>query len=306
MFDLKALEVRLLSVMIALTAALTALAGCSRPQHTTEAAILPGKQYHVRGKVVSTDQSKGEVTLDSDAIPGFMEAMTMPYKLKDPGIVNELHPGDEITATLLVNDIDDRLDQVVVTAQAQPDYKPTIIYNELKPGDPVPDFKLLNQSGRQIHLSQFRGKVLLITFIYTRCPLPEYCSRMSRNFAEIDKALEKDPALYARSHLLSISFDPDYDTPPVLRSYGGAYTGRFTTENFAHWDFASPSKADLPKITNFFVVGVTPEQDKTLTHSLSTLVIAPDGKVYRWYPTNEWTPGQLLHDVRDLLTNRPG
>jgi protein SCO1/2 len=159
----------------------------------------------------------------------------------------------------------------------------------------------LNQSDKTIHLEQFRGKVLLLTFIYTRCPLASYCPRMSRNFAEIDKALAADPRLYQKTHLLSVSFDPDYDTPAVLRSYGGAYTGNYTNETFAHWDFAAPPPKDLPQVLKFFLVGVTPERDHTLTHSLSTIVITPQGKIYKWYPTNDWTAQQLLADVKELL-----
>jgi protein SCO1/2 len=142
--------------------------------------------------------------------------------------------------------------------------------------------------------------VLLLTFIYTRCPLPNFCVRMSRNFEQIDKALQKDPALYAKAHLLSVSFDPAYDTPAVLRSYGGAYTGNYSKETFAHWDFAAPTEKELPKVLQFFDIGATPEKDKTITHSLSTVVIAPDGRLYRWYPGNEWTPEQVLADVQKL------
>jgi protein SCO1/2 len=123
---------------------------------------------------------------------------------------------------------------------------------------------------------------------------------MSKNFATIDKALAADPALYAKTHLLTLSFDPDYDTPAVLRSYGGAYTGRYTQESFAHWDFAVPSKTDLESVDKFFNVGVTPEKDHTITHSLSTVVIGPDGKVFTWYPTNDWTPDQVLTDIKKL------
>lgn len=293
------------ALALATGACLAAVAGCERkPSRVSESGQT--RQYQLRGKVVSTDPSRGEVTVDGDSIPGFMEAMAMPYKLKDPGIITELHAGDQITATLLVDDLDDRLDNIVVTQQAQPDYKPAIFYHVLKPGDSVPDFKLLNQSGRQISFSKFRGKVLLVTFIYTRCPLPDFCARMSHNFAEIDKALRSDPKLYADSHLLSISFDPDYDTPAVLRSYGGAYTGKYSEESFAHWDFASPSRADLSGLRKFFVVGVTPEDNKTLTHSLSTVVIDRQGKVYRWYPTNGWTPGQLVNDVKDIEAGKAG
>ena len=249
---------------------------------------------------MSTDPAQGEVTLDAEAIPGFMEAMTMPYKLRTPNIVSELHPGDRITATLYVTDTDDMLDQIVITAQGQPDYVPQVQYHVPTAGEQVPDFKFLNQSGKRISIGEFKSKVLLVTFIYTRCPLPDYCVRMSQNFAKIDKALAADPALYAKTHLLSVSFDPDYDTPAVLRSYGGAYTGNYTQEKFAHWDFAAPSKTDQESVDKFFDVGVTPEKDKTITHSLSTVVIGPDGKVFRWYPTNDWTPEQVLSDLKQL------
>ncbi len=244
------------------------------------------------------------MVLDAAAIPGFMDAMTMAYRLATPNILSELHPGDSITATLSVSDKGNSLDQIVVTAQAKPDYKPSFFYHPIHPGDQVPDFKLLNQSDRVIHLSQFRGKVLLMTFIYTRCPLADFCPRMSRGFAKVNQALARDPDLYVKTHLLSVSFDPDYDTPKVLRSYGGAYTGNYTNEQFRHWDFAAPSKADLAPVLRFFDVGATPEQDKTITHSLSTLVIGPDGRVVKWYPTNDWTPEQLVTDVEQIVNGK--
>jgi protein SCO1/2 len=178
---------------------------------------------------------------------------------------------------------------------------PAVQYHIPKVGDVVPDFRLLNQSDRTIHLGQFKGKVLLLTFIYTRCPLADFCVRMSRNFADIDKQLAQDPKLYAKTHLLSVSFDPQYDTPQVLRSYGGAYTGQYTKETFEHWGFAAPTEKDLPKVLQFFDVGATPEKDKTITHSLSTVVIGADGKIFKWYPGNEWTPDQVVQDVKKLI-----
>jgi protein SCO1/2 len=259
------------------------------------------KQYNIRGVVVSTDPAHGQVTLDSEAIPGFMDAMIMPYTLKQPVILSELHPGDTITAELLVSGSSDLLDEIDVVAQAKADYKPPVTYRPLNAGDAVPDFKLLNEHDKTIHIEQFRGKVLLMTFIYTRCPLADYCVRMSRNFARLDTMLAADPTLYAKTHLLSVSFDPKYDTPAVLRSYGGAYTGNYSKETFEHWDFAAPPQAELDKMLQFFLVGVTPEKDKTITHSLSTIVITPEGKVYKWYPTNDWTPDQLLADVKQLV-----
>jgi protein SCO1/2 len=263
-------------------------------------AQAQAKKYHVRGIVVSSDAKTGAVTLDTEAIPGYMGAMTMPYTLAQPNIATELHPGDTITATLTATADADTLDEIVVVGQAKPDYKPAITYNDLQPGETVPDFAFRNQNGRIVRLTQWKGKVLLLTFIYTRCPLPNFCVRMSRNFAGIDKELQKDQQLYAKTHLLSVSFDPQYDTPAVLRSYGGAYTGNYTKETFAHWDFAAPTEQELPKIMQFFDVGATPETDRTITHSLSTVLIGPDGKVFRWYPGNEWTPDQVLADVRKL------
>jgi protein SCO1/2 len=87
----------------------------------------------------------------------------------------------------------------------------------------------------------------------------------------------------------------------VLRSYGSSYTGNYTQEKFTHWDFAAPPAAELPSVLKFFLVGATPEKDRTITHSLSTIVIGSDGKIYKWYPTNDWTPEQLLADVKELV-----
>ena len=149
--------------------------GCR--QSTTPAAVTsPTKTFPVRGKVIATDAT--HVTLDHEAVPGFMDAMTMPYKLKDPSVVSELHPGDLITATILAT-VDGTefhdvlLDNIVVIAQARPDYKPAVQYHVPQPGDTVPNFALLNQSDRTLHLSQFKGKVLVATFVYTRCPLAD-------------------------------------------------------------------------------------------------------------------------------------
>jgi protein SCO1/2 len=287
---------------IFLILALCLVAGCRQPSSPSATSpTYPPKTFTIRGTVVSTDAT--HVTLNGEEVPGFMEAMTMPYKLKDPSVVSELHPGDRITATVLADQDaagfkNIRLDNIVVVAQARPDYKPPIQYHVPQAGDDVPNFKLLNQSNRTIDFAQFKGKVVLITFIYTRCPLADYCPRMSQNFADIDKALAADPALYAKTHLISISFDPTYDTPKVLRSYGGAYTGQYTKEKFTHWDFAAPSEKEIPAITQFFNVGVTPGDNKTLTHSLSTVLIGKDGKVAAWYPTNEWKPEEVEAEIK--------
>jgi protein SCO1/2 len=282
--------------------ALLALAGChgaseSGSQSSPESSV---KTYKLRGKVVSTKAATGEVTLDHEAIPGFMEAMTMPYKLKDDNVLSELHPGDVITADLVVSHQgdDSLLDHIVVVGQAKPDYKPKVAYHVPAPGDAVPDFRLRNQDGRTIHLDQFRGKELLITFIYTRCPLPDFCPRVTHNFADINRQLASSPALQQKTHLLCVSFDPDNDTPERLRAYGATYIGSDANSAFSHWDFAVPAKPELAKMAQYFDVGITLADDQSITHTLSTTLIGADGKVVRFYPGNDWTVGEVLADVK--------
>ena len=283
-------------LLFVLLPVLLLLSGCR--QSSSPSTPLPTKTFTIRGKVVSTDAT--HVTLDHEAVPGFMEAMTMPYKVKDPSVLSELHPGDRITARLTAQQDaagfrDPVLDNIVVIAQARPDYKPAVQYHDPQAGDAVPDFALLNQDGRTIRLSQFKGKVLLITFIYTRCPFDDFCPLMSRNFAAIDKALAADPAAYSNTHLISISFDPTYDTPKVLRTYGSAYAGH----TFTHWDFAVPSQKELSAVTQFFNVGITGE-GTSINHSLSTIVIGKDGKIAAWYPTNDWSPTAVTTQLKQL------
>lgn len=279
------------------------LAGChSAPRPDSQSSLDSSfKIYQLRGKVVSTNTAASEVTLDHEAIPGFMGAMTMPYKLKDANILSELHPGDVLTADLFVSQQSDAsvfLDHIVVVGQAKPDYRPAVVYHVPVPGDPVPDFRLRNQDGRSIHLNQFRGKDLLITFIYTRCPLPDFCPRVTHNFADINRQLASNPALYNKTHLLCVSFDPDNDTPERLRAYGATYIGSDAKEAFAHWDFAVPEKPVLDKMAQYFDVGITRAADQSITHTLSTTLIGPDGKVIRFYPGNTWTAEQIVADVK--------
>ena len=286
--------------------ALVVIAGCHSGQSTsTQAASSSYKVYKLRGKVVSTNSATGEVTLDHEAIPGFMDAMTMPYKLKDSGILGELHPGDVITADLMVSqgaDADVFLDHIVVVAQGKPDYKPTVIYHVPAPGDKVPDFAMRNQDGRRIHLDQYRGEEVLITFIYTRCPLPNFCPLVTHNFATIEKRLAGDPKLDGKVHLLSVSFDPDHDTPERLRAYGAQYIGSDEKDAFVHWDFAVPQKPVVTEMAKYFDVGITAGTDDTINHTLSTTLIGRDGKVVRFYPGNEWTPEQVLNDVKQAAS----
>lgn len=291
-------------------AVLAGVAGChssSKGGAANNAASPSGEQYSVRGRVISVDAKDGVISLDTEAIPGFMEAMTMAYILQNPSEASGLHPGDKITAQLQIGARGAVLSDIDIIQQARLNVLPPVELHVPQTGDAVPNFRLLNQSGREINLHQFRGKVVVLTFIYTRCQSSQFCPLMSHNFEQLDHLLAANSKLYAQTHLLSISFDPKYDTPAVLRSYGGAYTGRYTKEKFEHWDFAAPSQRELASVLQWFDMGVTPAPGKAaqgiLQHSVSTAVIGPDGKIRNWYGTNTWTPQQLFQDVQLALAS---
>ena len=285
-----------------LAATLLAASGC-RQAPAPAAAAGPVKHYPISGKVIGTNAASEEVELDGAAIPGFMAAMIMPYRLANPPEMKNLHRGDRIAGTLDVGGAGTTLSAVRVLDRTEEikELEPQSIAKPLVAGEAVPDFTLTDQNGRTLHLASYRGKTLLITFVYTNCPLADFCPRMSHNFADIDKQLAANPTLYAGTHLLTVSFDPVRDTPAALRSYGGAYTGRYTDEHFDHWTFAVPKQRDLASLLDFFDVGAVPRPGGSLEHTLSTIVVGPDGKVAKWYPGNQWTPADLLSEINKSL-----
>jgi protein SCO1 len=279
----------------------TGLSGCKRQERVRSPTE---KHYELKGKVLAVDRDQHTVTVAHEDIKDYMTAMTMPFTVRDEWVYEVLAPGDQITATLIMDGAQSWLEDIVITHESTEatSSKSGEGAVEAKPGDEVPDYGLINQDGKRIRLKEYRGKGLLITFIYTRCPLPDYCPLMSTNFAEIDKELQKQPELYDKTHLLSISIDPDYDTPKVLRSYGAAYTGRYSDENFAHWEFASGSKDEVKGVAQFFGLRYYEGADQII-HGLRTIVVAPDGKVFKVYRGNEWKPDEILKDLNAAVGN---
>jgi len=263
------------------------------------------KRYELKGKVVAVNKDEGTVTINHEDIPGYMSGMTMPFKIKDAASLEILAPGDQVNATLVVNDVSSWLEDLVITKEGirDPNAKSSDGVNEPNPGDQVPDFGLVNQDGQRIHLSQYRGRALALTFIYTRCPQPDQCTLMSNNFAAVDQELQKQSEIYQKTHLLSISFDPDYDTPKVLRSYGAAHSGRYSDETFQHWEFATGSKDEVKGIAQYFGLRYfhdTESGEEQVIHSLRTAVIGPDGVLVKLYRGNDWKPAQIIEDLRTL------
>ena len=254
------------------------------------------KRYDFKGKVISVEREKHLVTVSHEDVKGYMPGMTMPFAVKNEADLQILAPDDEITATLVVDGKHSWLEDLIITRQSAT--APAMPGAQMaKEGDEVPNFTLRNQDNREIHIRDYRGKTLLLTFIYTRCPVPDYCTLMSDNFAQIDRALGENPEVYGKTHLLSISIDPEYDTPKVLRSYGAAHTERYQNETFAHWEFAGGTKEQVKEIAQFFGLTYFPEKDQII-HALRTVIINPDGKVKKIYGGNDWKPEEIVAEIR--------
>jgi len=279
------------------------VAGCKnekKPANLQPQAVekQENKRYNLRGQVVAKDAAANEITVQHDEIPGFMAAMTMPYKVKDPATVQEVEPGDKIAAEVVVaNDGSDYwLEDVRITEESgrkKASSAPSV--HRLNVGEHVPNLPLVNQDGKTIHLDDFRGKALLVTFIYTRCPLPNFCPRLSSQFAKIHDDLAKTPDDYRKTHLLTITFDPKYDTAPVLRKYGLAYLDD-DPAGFGYWDFAFTTPGDLRKLADAFGLMYF-EEENQISHTMNIALIAPDGTVSKYW-SQEWTTSELEDALR--------
>ena len=277
---------------------------CSKTEQPSTATSPNAKRYPLKGKVVSVDKMKKTAKIEHDDIPGYMDAMTMDFPIHADWVWDDLTPGSEIHAELVVdNGSKDPfwLENIGIVAAPDPNNpapKPNENFAQI--GQPVPDFKLTNQDAKPISLKDFRGKALAVTFIYAQCPLPDYCIKMSKNFSDLAMMLQKDPELKDKIRLLSISFDPARDTPAKLRSYGQGYLGNPEKPDFTIWQLAVGDDKQVRVIADFFGLRyeVAPDDKTQFLHSLRTAVIAPDGKVTKIFAGNDWTPADLLRELK--------
>lgn len=283
------------SVLAVVFAAAVGLSSCARP----EAPDAGAKRYELKGKVVSVDRANGEVEVDHEEIPGYMAAMRMSFIVRDRDALAAMAGGDRLQATLVVGGRGYWLENPVVTKALPGEEAAAAAAMGPPPGTEVPDFSLVNQDGERLNLKGLRGRAVLVTFIYTRCPFPDQCPQLSTNFAAVHRELERDAALRPKTRLLSVTLDPAYDTPKVLRSYGAAYTERYGEETFEHWDFATGDPAEIRRLAQFFGLAYE-EQSGQIIHSMRTALVGPDGKVFKIYRGNEWKPEEVLADLRRL------
>lgn len=284
-------SVRALASLLTISA-LIFLISCSSKQPA-------GKRYELSGDVVAVDSAAHQITVSHEDIPGLMKGMTMPFLVapKDEWVFGKIAPGDKIHATLVLSD-HAQLEDINFTRQAPDTSDGTSQVRLPKPGDEVPDFTLVSQNGKPIHLSHFRGKPLLLTFVYTRCPLPDFCPLMSSNFSQILTDLHQQPAVFAKAQLLSISIDPEQDTPAVLKTYGSHYVGS-VDPSFQHWTFASGSPEQVRNVADYFGLAYNGKTGQ-IVHNLSTVLIGPDGKVAKVYIGNQWKPDGVAAEYAKL------
>lgn len=264
----------------------------------------PATRYPIQGQLLAVQLDTGEVLLKHEPIPGYMDAMTMPYRVADRASLVERRPGDLIAATLVVEAERSYLEGVSRTGNAPlPGDAPGRPVAEgvriVGPGDPVPAVALTSQFGQPVSLADWRGAAGVVTFLYTRCPLPDFCPLLDRRFKEIQTAAEADPALAGKIRLLSVSFDPEFDTPAVLAAHAarvGAKPG---------WHFATAPAPIVDRFAAEFGVNVIRETDGTITHNLRTVVVGPDGTVAAAHSGNDWTADAVVADLRRALAATP-
>jgi protein SCO1/2 len=264
----------------------------------------PGQRtYTLQGQIVSIDASRQQATIKHEEIRGFMPAMTMPYKVKDAQLLGSMQPGDLINAKLVVVSNDAYLATVnkvgtapleKTNAESSTAASPAI--EPLRPGEAVPNAHFVDQDGKTREFGSFKGSPVVVTFIYTRCPVPDFCPLMDRHFVAIQETAKSDPAL-RNLRLVSISFDPITDTPPVLKKHA-----KELNADPARWTFLTGQIDDIDRFAARFGVAITRAKDNPLdiTHTLRTAIVDSEGKLVKLYVGNEWTPPQVLADLKTV------
>jgi protein SCO1/2 len=262
------------------------------------------RTYTLQGQVLSIEAPQKQLTIKHEDIKGLMPAMTMPYSVKDAHLLDGLAAGDLINATLVIVSNDAYLTTIRKVGQAPLEKPPAEApmptasagFELLKPGEAVPNGSFLDQDGKKRSFGAFKGSRVVMTFIYTTCPLPTFCPLMDRHFVAIQKSLQEDPALND-VHLVTVSFDPKTDTPPVLKKHARALKA-----DLNRWTFLTGDRDDVDRFAARFGVSVARAQNdpRDITHNLRTVIIDRDGKLVKVYMGNEWSPDQILADLKPV------
>jgi protein SCO1/2 len=282
--------------------AVSTLSGCSNggsARRDEFVARADAKRYDLKGKVVRADLTNRKVTLAHDAIPDYMDAMTMEFSVKEQWAIEQMGAGDTVQATLVIDGARSWIESPAITKSVTAANAPRGSWVPADPGTPVPDVPLVDQDNTPFRLARFKGGLLLVTFSFTRCPLPDYCPLMMKHFAALEKETAKDasPSL-KQMRLLTVTIDPAYDTPARLREYGAKHaTGDGPKNPFSRWTLATGTVGDVKKLAGFFGLDYYDSTDRII-HSLRTAIVDPDGRVVKVFEGNEWTVEDVMRELR--------
>jgi protein SCO1/2 len=261
--------------------------GCARPSDRP-------KEYELSGQVLAVDQARQEATIKHGDIPGFMPAMTMTYRVREAKLLEGRVPGDLVKATLVVEGAEPHLRTLVKTGYAPVSEPPPLpAPTPLAKGQPVEDAALIDETGAPWTLSNAHGSVVAVTFMYTRCPLPDFCPLMDRHFKAVQDVVRADPALKGRVRLVSVSLDPEHDTPKVLARHAGTLKA-----DPSLWHFVTGSTERVAKFAGQFGVSVSKEGPE-IVHNLRTAVIDNQGRLATVLNGTEWSPSDLVSELRN-------
>jgi protein SCO1/2 len=275
----------------------SAIVGCHRTERPS--GDTP-RHYEARGIVRGLAPDRRTIDVEHEDIRGFMPSMTMPLAVRDPKEIVDLKIGDAILFRLNVTDEDVWIDNVRKIAADQvhlPMHSPTPVISpqpsaRLREGEAMPGFSLVNQASEPVTLDSFRGEPFVLTFVFTRCPLPNFCPRMSHNFFELQTAIKASQRALGKTRLLSVTIDPGFDTPEVLREYA-----EYQNADPKIWTFATGEPAQIEALTRALSVYVQPEGG-TISHGLATALIGAQGNVIKIWRGNSWTPAEVIDQIR--------
>lgn len=282
--------------------ALTAVS-CKPPAEEAVSAPTAPTAYSVTGIVTKLDGRV--VTIRHQEIPGYMEAMTMPFEVKDTNELTGLIPGEEVTFKMLVTEDDAWIENVEKTGFATnllPKVGEWSFARDVEPldvGDSLPDSTFTNELGEVVRFSQFKDRVIVLSFLFTRCPFPKFCPLTARKLAETQDALLARAGGPRNWRILVVTIDPAYDTPERLRQFGRTYG--YKPE---WWSFLTASLTDITAVGEQFGLRVWTEQGLP-SHNLRTVVIGPDGIIRTNIIGNEWEVEALVAEVVKAADDTP-
>lgn len=251
------------------------------------------REYHVVGQILAIDRRAAKVTLHHEDIKDFMPAMTMPYRVKDAELLTGRKPGELVEATLAVAGTDAWITRLAVTGVA-PVPPVEAIQVSAEPGDTLVDGAFVDQDGRKIRLHEWRGRPLILSFIYTRCPLPDFCPAIESRLAIVQQRIKTDPTLRGTA-IVAVTIDPDHDTPAVLKQHAAARGA-----DPAIWHFVTGTTAEIDAFGRQFGIVVTrgDGSPNDIEHNLRTIVVSGDGRIVHVENGAAWRVEDLVGALR--------